>query len=71
MAGYVPDRDSVIELLLSVLERSPGPAPHVVELGSGPGRPAVAICDRWPTAIVTAVRNRSAAPCTTSTTALI
>jgi SAM-dependent methyltransferase len=53
--GYMPDREERFAVMIDTVEAVCGSAPHVVDLGSGPGSLARRILDRLPDARVTAI----------------
>jgi SAM-dependent methyltransferase len=53
--GYMPDREERFTVIIDALVALCGTAPHVVDLGSGPGSLARRILDRLPEARVTAI----------------
>jgi SAM-dependent methyltransferase len=53
--SYMPDREVRFGVIVDTIEALCGPAPSVVDLGSGPGSLARRILDRLPEARVTAI----------------
>jgi SAM-dependent methyltransferase len=53
--GYMPDREERFGAMIDAVASLCGPAPHVVDLGSGPGSLARRILGRLPRARVTAI----------------
>lgn len=53
--SYMPDREARFAVIIDTVEAVCGPAPHVVDLGSGPGSLSRRILDRMPGARVTAI----------------
>lgn len=53
--AYMPDREERFAVMIDVVAALCGPAPHVVDLGSGPGSLSRRILDRLPGATVTAL----------------
>lgn len=53
--AYMPDREERFATMIDVVAALTGPAPHVVDLGSGPGSLSRRILDRLPEARVTAI----------------
>jgi SAM-dependent methyltransferase len=53
--AYMPDREERFTAMIDVVAALTGPAPHVVDLGSGPGSLSRRILDRLPEATVTAI----------------
>jgi SAM-dependent methyltransferase len=54
-SGYMPDREERFAVIIDTLAALCGNAPHVVDLGSGPGSLARRILERLPEARVTAL----------------
>jgi SAM-dependent methyltransferase len=52
---YMPDREERFAVMIDAIEAICGPAPHVVDLGSGPGSLSRRVLDRLPEARVTAI----------------
>ena len=53
--SHMPDREERFTAMIDAVEALCGPAPHVVDLGCGPGSLARRILDRLPEARVTAI----------------
>ncbi len=53
--SYMPDREARFTVIIDIVEAICGPAPRVVDLGSGPGSLSRRILDRLPEARVTAI----------------
>jgi len=53
--GYMPDREARFAVMVDAVAAVCGPAPHVVDLGSGPGSLARRLLERIPGARVTAI----------------
>lgn len=54
-AAYMPDREERFSVMIGALAALCGEAPHIVDLGSGPGSLARRVLDRLPAAQVTAI----------------
>lgn len=53
--AYMPNREARFSVIVGALQALCGDAPHVVDLGSGPGSLSRRVLDRLPTARVTAI----------------
>jgi SAM-dependent methyltransferase len=53
--AYMPHREERFDMMISAIEALCGPAPHVADLGSGPGSLSRRLLDRLPEARVTAI----------------
>jgi SAM-dependent methyltransferase len=53
--SYMPDREERFQAMIDAIEALCGPAPHIADLGSGPGSLARRILQRLPQARVTAI----------------